>query len=250
MSSTISLHSSTHQAIKHSISRHRSSQSTHFPEAIFPESFLRYLRSLAAAPEKFTSNSGTNIHPNLSLYLSDLFSAVRHHPQLDGMLLTARARQDAEALARAARVIGRDLTGAEFIQAMGKGAEERLAEDKEREVGESFHEDMGWESGDSAASVPSEKSAGYLPSEADTVSMLDVSEVDIARIVPRVLSHRLRVRDGLEDEVLGSLLYGAVEPCAEWENGVGRNDVTGPPITKQWHRSTVKDILVEILSEV
>ena len=247
MSSTISLHPSTHQAIKHSIPHHRSSQSAHIPEAIFPESLLHYLRSLATAPEAFTSNSGTNTHPSLLLYLSDLFSAVRHHPQLDGMLLTARARQDAEALARAARVIGGDLTGVEFIQAMSRGAEARLTEE---ETSESFDDGTSWKSGDSAASVSPEKLTGYLSSEADTVRMLDVSEVDIARIVPRVLSHRLRVRDRIEDEILGSLRYGAVEPCAEWEKEVGQSDVTDRPMSKQWHRSTVKDILVKILSEV
>lgn len=255
MSSTVSLHPSTQQAIKYSLPHHRISQSqsahlSNIPEPIFPESFLEYLRSLAAAPEKFTSTSGTNIHPTLLLYLSDLFSAARHHPQLDGMLLTARSRQDAEALARAARVIGGDLSGVEFIQAMGKGAEARLADEKNRALSESFEDDMSWENGDTAAFDSSEKLAGYQSSETDTVKMLDVSEADIARIVPRVLSHRLRVRDGPEDETLGSLQHGAVAPCAEWEKEAGRNDVRDPPLTKQWQRSTVKDILVKILSEV
>ena len=54
-----------------------------------------------------------------------LISAVRHHSQLD-----------AKALARAIRVIGGDMTGVEFIKAMGKDAEVRLAEGKEREVSE------------------------------------------------------------------------------------------------------------------
>lgn len=255
MSSTVTLHPSAQQAIKYALPYHRNSQSQsahhhNVPEPIFPESFLQYLRSLAAAPEKFTSTSGTNIHPSLLLYLSDLFSAARHHPQLDGMLLTARARQDAEAFARAARVIGGDLTGVEFIQAMGKGAEERVADEKDRGFAESLDDDISWENGDTAAFDSSEKLAGSSSSEADTVKMLDVSEADIARIVPRVLSHRLRVRDGPEDEILGSLQYGAVTPCAQWEQDVGRHDVRDPPLTKQWQRSTVKDILVKILSEV
>jgi hypothetical protein len=64
--------------------------------------------------------------------------------------------------------------------------------------------------------------------------------------VPRVLSHRLRVRDGPEEENLGSLVYSAVGSCVACEV---RDE--GDDQTKQntWERSTVKDILVEILAE-
>ena len=67
-----------------------------------------------------------------------LISAVRHHSQLD-----------AKALARAIRVIGGDLTGVEFIKAMGKDAEVRLAEGKEREVSET----TTWDGGGCTASI-------------------------------------------------------------------------------------------------
>ena len=77
--------------------------------------------------------------------------------------------------------------------------------------------------------------------------ILDVSEADIARIVPRVLSHRLRVRDRPEDEILGSLMYSAVGTCAEC---LRHNDEDDGDKQNTWERSTVKDILVKILAEV
>jgi hypothetical protein len=64
-------------------------------------------------------------------------------------------------------------------------------------------------------------------------SWLDVSEADVARVLPRIVSHRLRVRDGPEDEVLGSALYGTVQA----------NNAT-------FERTTVKEVLVKILGEV
>jgi hypothetical protein len=73
---------------------------------------------------------------------------------------------------------------------------------------------------------------------------LDVSEADIARIVARVFSHRLRVRD--EEEILGSLVYSAVGSCVACE---ARDEGDDQTEQNTWERSTVKDILVEILAE-
>jgi len=145
---------------------------------------------------------------NLSLYTSDLFSAARHHPQLDGTLLSSLARRDADALIAAARVLG---LGGEVIVP--------LVED----------------------SVESETSDGEWPWLGSEVRVLDVSEADVARIVPRVVSHRLRVRDGPEDEVLWNAVFGAV---GWWKGG------EEPEPESERVRSTVKDILVQILSEV
>lgn len=169
------------------------------------------------------------------------------------MLLTARARQDAEALARAARVIGGDPTGIEFIRAMGKGAEARargkipFAGTDAHADDQSLSEDIEWERVDGHGSmygshVSSDR--GGMVAEEQT---LDVSEADIARIVPRVLSHRLRVRDGPEYEILGSLKHGAVETCADWERSL-ENSVGDAKAGVE--RDTVKNILVKILSEV
>ena len=77
--------------------------------------------------------------------------------------------------------------------------------------------------------------------------VLDVSEADIARIVPRVLSHRLRVRDGPEDEIMGNLIHSAVGSCATCEVGDEEDDVKKQ---STWERRMVKDILVRILAEI
>jgi hypothetical protein len=254
MSTTINLHPSTQQAIRHThIYHHNSFSPTTSPPAtklapIFPDTLLESLRLLAARPPLFSTQSKTNIHPTLSLYISDLFSAARHHPQLDGMLLTTRARQDVEALARAGRIIGGDLTGAEFIRTMGKGAEASLKE--ENDIAQENIEDVDVDSldigldGENIDGSPHHSAEAYPKSD----ETFDVSEADIARIVPRVLSHRLRVRDGPEDEILGSLVHTAVRRCAEcdgWNNGDDSEN------QEKWEkRDTVKDILVKILAEV
>jgi hypothetical protein len=144
--------------------------------------------------------------PALALYTSDLFSAARHHPQLDGTLLSSVARTAADTLIAAARVLG-----------IGGEATVPLMDDAEE-------------------SEPSEASHEW-PDESD-VHVLDVSEADVARIVPRVISHRVRVRDGPEDEVLGNVVSGAVGGW-EWEEP-----------ERVWGRPTVKDILVQILTDV
>ncbi|KIY53088.1 hypothetical protein FISHEDRAFT_55440 [Fistulina hepatica ATCC 64428] len=127
------------------------------------------------------------ISPMLSLYLSDVFTAVRHHPHFDGTLLTASAKKQAEDLARAARVLGVDLTGMELVR-------------------------------DEAELLPLSPAGPTTPRETNgdpfeeeeeltDVPVLDVSEADIGRVVTRVVSHRLRVRDGPQDEIYGSVVY-------------------------------------------
>lgn len=257
MSTTINLHPATLQAVRHTLSYHRHSISASTSLHVAPDSsplspilsadLLRSLCALASAAPAFGVTRKTNIHPTLSLYISDLFSATRHHPQLDAMLLSARARQDTDALVRAARVIGGDPTGIEFITVMGKGAEAKArGELAFRDIDaygpgyeDSLSADMEWEhvNRSQVSAVPSE----VKPEE----QTLDVSEADIARIVPRVLSHRLRVRDGPEHEVLGSLRYGAVDTCLDGERGEKVTSAEGG-----FERDTVKNILVKILSEV
>ncbi len=66
----------------------------------------------------------------------------------------------------------------------------------------------------------------------EPIAVLDVSEADIARIAPRVMTHRLRVRD-VDDEIFYGVMSGAVFMSAN-------ND----------EKPTVKSILVQILAEV
>ena len=185
------------------------------PEDILPRSFFKALRD---------AYHRAHISHTLSLYLADIFSATRHNPRLDATLLTAKASKDAEALIRASRVIGTDLTGMELMRPVVRA--------------DDFWDGQKMQEATDDTSNAGEDS-GSLHSQA--VSVLDVSEVDVARIAPRVISHRVRVRDGPEDEILSSALFGATfKPLPK--STTSADVSTGRP--------TVKSLLVEILSEV
>lgn len=161
-------------------------------------------------------------------------------------MLTVRARQDAEALVRASRVLGTDPTGAELIR-------ERAERSRETDSTSTYPR--------SYPSIASTSSDGlidgldiletYEPVGDSSLqhsmagqseqSELDVSEADIARMFPRVVSHRIRVRDSPFDEILSSAVCGATSPPG---------NESQEEETVQWERETVKDILVHILAEV
>ncbi|KAG5642751.1 hypothetical protein DXG03_002232 [Asterophora parasitica] len=220
------------------------------PKQLLPRDFIAYLQSAAKR---------AHVSSTLSLYLSDLFSAVRHHPKLDGTFLTARSVNDAKALTRAGRIFGTDPTGGELLRDQ-HGVVPFEDDEHYSDSHTSFHEydDIASGSG-SVTIIPRGKNSSLshlvsikhreptLATLADTpphdpVETLFVSEADIARIVPRVVTHRLRVRDGPEDELLGGAMFGATfEPQAQ----------SGSAPDYDWDtRSTVKDILVEILAQV
>ncbi|KAJ7647010.1 hypothetical protein FB45DRAFT_892081 [Roridomyces roridus] len=192
----------------------------------------------------------THISPALNIYACDLFSAARHHPQLDATLLTAKTIRDAVELARAGRVIGGDLTGMELV----RDDATFLANH-----GNSPTKNVGDHDDDSPLAAPGNGHAHrYQPievvvEETDSAStpvqttehqmrrawdaVLEVSEADIARIVPRVMTHRVRVRDGPQSEILGSAMFPAVgDDREEMPAGIAR--------------TTIKEILVRILAEV
>jgi len=52
----------------------------------------------------------------MQVYLSDVFSATRHHSRFDAILLTAKGTKDAEDLVKASRVVGNDPTGIELVR--------------------------------------------------------------------------------------------------------------------------------------
>ena len=294
-----------------------------------PASELAYLRTLArphpvAAPIFYPSVHATiqlpfitsrqqspppyaALHPSLDMYLLDLFSATRHHPALDGTLLTMRAHTDAEALARAFRVLNGDTIGAALVY-----HEARMSD---RETAAESFDSSSWVDGDSAAwrsadslgephengdgigtgngngqaEKGSEESAigngmnaagirlrvdnedGYRSfsggfgeyldghdselSPADALDaklkkawpeVWDVSEEDVARIFPRVVSHRLRVRDGPDDEILGSVMW----PAVPVEGGAGAGAEVADGVKLGWERKSVKEVLVRVLADV
>lgn len=236
---------------------------------VVPQSDLQYLRALASPSPSPLIHAYTTMQPCLRTYLSDLFSATRHHPELDGTLLTHRAHVYADVLARAFRVLAGDSIGAGLVRAVGAGDQASDLWEASEEGLEGKQEDM---SGTQGASSPlSQEIKSPVKVELDGVEIVqdgqwedfsapprtesetitssgnseawDVSEVDIARIFPRVASHRLRVLDGPEEEVLGSLVWPAVQVMPRGEQ-VASTD------RKLWVRKTVKEILVGILADV
>ncbi|KAK0476853.1 hypothetical protein IW261DRAFT_1566915 [Armillaria novae-zelandiae] len=180
-----------------------------------PQSLIHALRA---------SYHHTHFPAHLKLYLSDLFTAARHHPALDGMWLTARALRDAADLARASRVLGCDPTGVELVrETAGLGETSTNADEEEVDKFFDVMDGISWD-GDVDGSESTD-----APSAS---AVLDVSEADIARIAPRVMTHRLRVRD-VDDGVFYGVLSGAAFISA------GDDE-----------RPTVKSVLVQILAEV
>lgn len=190
---------------------------------VIPSTYLPCLRK---------SYQRTHLPAQLSLYLADIFSAARHHPELDGTFLTARSIADAHDLARAARVLGGDPTGMQLIQDaaaykddMSLATTETGSHDGEADKFLHVMDGIGEGSEGVFVDMP-------IPEDESDTIVLDVSEADIARIAPRVMSHRLRVRDSDDGVFRGAL-----------------NGVTMAP-GRERERTTVKDVLVQVLAEV
>ncbi len=263
---------------------------------------LSYLRSLTSPPPPYLPlpndpkaeslpDAYTSIHSSLKMYLADLFSAARHHPLLDGTMLSLRAHRDAEDLARAFRVICGNTIGAELVTEVAamvssdedsrhsrdarvdngtftEGDEESLEWGKVHEDDEFLGVELekGKKKASSVRSVEVRIQApdspedvgpfnpeslvhhnirtGLSPLPLREPQIWDVSEVDIAKIFPRVVSHRLRTRDGPDDEILGSLMNPAVHdsiPPGFTEISKGRDNMD---------QKTVKQVLIGILADV
>ncbi|KAH9484875.1 hypothetical protein JR316_0001777 [Psilocybe cubensis] len=225
------------------------------PDVVLPTSFIKALQD---------ARHRVHISWSSSLYLSDLFSATRHHSRLDAMLLTAKSMKDAEDLICASRIIGNDLTGMELVRSSGliydgDAAEEdddddpsgnenvdSIARDYVRLEDVDEHSTMSAPSRMNAKDTNEQQSL-TATTTTTTSGVLDVSEVDVARIVPRVISHRVRLRNGPQDEILSSALYGAT---------FLPHQMPKPPVVSDESQKTadktpsVKAVLVSILSEV
>ncbi|KAI0063540.1 hypothetical protein BV25DRAFT_1824084 [Artomyces pyxidatus] len=203
--------------------------------------------------------------------MADLFSAARHYHELDGTLLGARAVNDAEALIRAHRVLGGGDAGASLVERTAALEEAALARMRSQSAlsgtyetgpgGEADIDDarrvqvqLHWLDTDDATAPKqpsvSSRAHSFLERPADWLeeewgARWDVSEVDVAKVMPRVMTHRLRVRDGPEDEIMSSVMFMAAGPRAEVSV-----EESGDGVTEFWRRRTVKDIIVKIISEV
>jgi hypothetical protein len=227
MSATINLSATMRQSIRQYFTHRSPSPSPSMPIALTLAAAPSFALPADLLPTLRRLHEKTTMRPELSLYTSDLFSAARHHHQLDGTFLTARARKDADGLIKAARVVGGDLTGVELMRGLAGG----VAEEGDGEQRVTDWSDL---SGPDDQRHPSSSAPPDIP---PWDFELDVSEADVARVVPRILSHRLKVRNGPEDEILASMLHGAVGEHDGGRRGKGK-------------QPTVKDILVRILSEV
>ncbi|KAF9446216.1 hypothetical protein P691DRAFT_784146 [Macrolepiota fuliginosa MF-IS2] len=218
----------------------------------------------------------THLSPTLTLYLADLFSGTRHHAQVDGTLLTARCVHDAERLARAARVLGADPTGMELM----RGVDEEYSQDQDQEMDEeeeseewqdvedeygivlessssirkSLSSSIGNYRSEGRADIRRRRASNENDAQEQGVPVLDVTEVNIARMFPRCVSHRLRVRDGPRDEVLAGAVFGATfgEPADSMAAGEVGDEGTAREMYGDAYddRPTVKEILVSVMSEV
>jgi hypothetical protein len=194
---------------------------------------------------------------------------------LDGTLLTLRAHHDAEDLVRAYRVLCGDSLGSELVTSVALAGNSPGNEDSQTDDDSVLtweqHPESEWLGAElrmgrrKASSVRSievriqspeadphcnaphgnrESLASGLAQDNGLMSplslppqMWDVSEVDIGRVFPRVVSHRLRVRSGPDDEILGSIMHPAVRTQSP----------SGIPLAE---RQSVKQIIVGILADV
>ena len=205
------------------------------PSPMISLSDISYLRSLSVY-----------VSPSLSLYVDELFTAARHHHELDGTLLTSRAHKDAESLIRVQRLLSGDSTSTELIRS--HETEDKVGEESSDgfvdpendmdDLAQPLKQDSRLARERAQATIVSETGPGSTGDTDSTFQLesqrMDVSEVDIARIIPRVLTHRLRVRDGPDHEIFSSVVFPAV--------------LTGSDKVES-HRRTVKDILVQIIGE-
>ncbi|KAF9022040.1 hypothetical protein BDZ89DRAFT_1070966 [Hymenopellis radicata] len=192
------------------------------PSPVIPVTYLPCLR-------KWYQRS--HFPARLSLYLADIFSATRHHYEVDGSFLTARAISDAQDLARAARVLGGDPTGMQLVQDTAAYNDSRSITTAETSY-TTTEADKFLDVMDGIAEGSVEVNLALPLPNNNEPQVLDVSEADIARIAPRVMSHRLRVRDS-DDGVFRGAMVGATMPLREGGE-----------------RTTVKDVLIQVLAEV
>ena len=191
-----------------------------------------------------------NIHPSLRLYVADLIASARHHHELDGTLLGVHCVQDAEAFVCAHRVLGAGDVGSALVERAATLSVMSAAGSMPylpHGGGEDLDVHLHWvEAGSSTAPSPPQPTSAAPSAEGDWLHVdppekWDVSEVDVAKVVPRVVSHRLRVRDGPEDEMMAGVMFMASTPrvptSVESKEGV-------------WRRRTVKEILIKLMAQV
>jgi hypothetical protein len=253
LSVAVAIHPSTREAYRTYLGSHFSNTQTSTlsstptqlvnPNTVLPRDFLSRLSSLSTPAH-------VNIHPSLRLYIADLIAAARHHHELDGTLLGLRCVQDAEAFVRAHRVLGTGDAGFVPVErpptlSVTSAAGSTLS--LPHGAGENLSVHLHWVDAGSSVTPSASRPASAAPDveldwlHVDPREKWDVSEVDVAKIVPRVISHRLRVRDGPEDEMMSGVMFTTTSPRVL--TGVENKEGV-------WRRRTVKEILVKLMTQV
>jgi len=160
--------------------------------------------------------------------------------------------QDAEALVRAHRVLGAGDVASTLVAraaALSITSAAGSSLSVHHRGGEDISVHLHWvEPGGRSLVMPPPRQGGSAASgmEVDWLHShplvkWDVSEVDVAKVVPRVISHRLRVRDGPEDEMMAGIMFMATSPRVP--TGIEHNEGI-------WRRRTIKEILVKLMAHV
>jgi hypothetical protein len=124
------------------------------------------------------------ISNQLSLYIANITSAIRYHPQVDAFLVTSRCTKDfMDLIKTSCALAGRD------VDLLGKEQ-----------------------------------------------NLFSATDVDVRRVIRGVLGHRISIRRGPEDEVLGSLVMSSYQNTSRY--------------ARDAERRTIKDVIDEILLEV
>jgi hypothetical protein len=139
-----------------------------------------------------------SISEALSLYIANLVSSIRYHPQLDATLVTSRCSKDIIEFTKASSV---------FAGNSDAGGLNR------------------------SANVSTSNGIG-ANANGGGVGRVPMTPEDVKRIIRHVVGHRVNVREGVHDEILGSLVCTAIKQAMEDESVA---------------RRTIKEILDEAI---
>ena len=86
------------------------------------------------------------------------------------------------------------------------------------------------------------------PPETRRPQVWDVSEIDVAKVFPRVVSHRVRMREGPDDEILGSVMFPAVPIALSRSSAEPSRPISAGAQGDE--ERTVKQVLISVLADV
>lgn len=152
---------------------------------VLSREYIEYLGHLA---------HDTPMSPSISMYISNLLSAIRYHPQLNASNITSRCAQDLTEFTKTVFV----LTGSSMAL-------------------------QGTKDGD-------------IEEEDETIKRRPpMTPDDVKRVVRHVVGHRVSVREGVHEELLGSVVVSAIQRSQS---------------TEREPRRTIREVLSEAIAAV